>query len=525
LHERYTIDICFRCRGGGAASGEFERDAAAAREGRHGARARAAVALSSAGSAALLGAGIYAAFGVGAWLAIWLGDGRADLAHARLRHGHEMAFGFVAAAIAGFLSTAVPVWTGGEALAGRPLAALVALWCAGRAAFWAAGALPAWLIAAIDGAFLPALAIVLARTLRGSGQYRNYGIVAVVSLLALANAAMHAGALGLVSAEAAGRALRAGIDAVVVLLLVVGGRITPAFTSNALRRWGAADTVRSFAWLDGLAIGAALLLAAADLFAPRSAWSGVLAAIAGLAAAARLFGWRPWAVRADPLLWSLHAGMAWVAVGLLLVAAGDLGAPVPPTAGLHALTAGAMGTTILAVMTRVGLGHTGRSLVLPRRAVASYGSHTPRRCCESLRPSPRVTIRSRCSSLPAWRGPPRSHSSSFSTGRSSRGPAPTACPDERVRHPGALHRPPPPRRDPVGGEALRGRRGCGARGCALRRLTASPAASHPRRGGVAVSELRSSCGRARRRTGRDHARGAPRDRGAAAVARRLARGR
>jgi uncharacterized protein involved in response to NO len=77
-------------------------------------------------------------------------------------------------------------------------------------------------------------------------------------------------------------------------------------------------------------------------------------------------------VRSDPLLWSLHAGSAWVAAGLLLVGASDLGAAVPATAGLHALTAGAMGSTILAVVTRVGLGHTGRPLELPRGVVWSY---------------------------------------------------------------------------------------------------------------------------------------------------------
>jgi uncharacterized protein involved in response to NO len=64
--------------------------------------------------------------------------------------------------------------------------------------------------------------------------------------------------------------------------------------------------------------------------------------------------------------------MVWVAIGLVLVAAGDLGRSVAATAGLHALTAGAMGSMILAVMTRVSLGHTGRLLVLPRGAVGSY---------------------------------------------------------------------------------------------------------------------------------------------------------
>jgi uncharacterized protein involved in response to NO len=85
-----------------------------------------------------------------------------------------------------------------------------------------------------------------------------------------------------------------------------------------------------------------------------------------------MVGWQTLRTLRDPLVSSLHAGMAWVAMGLLLVAAGDLERTVPPTAGLHALTAGAMGSMILAVMTRVSLGHTGRPLVLPRGAVGSY---------------------------------------------------------------------------------------------------------------------------------------------------------
>jgi uncharacterized protein involved in response to NO len=320
-----------------------------------------------------LAAGSYAAVVVPTWLAIWLGAARApSWLTPAWWHGHEMIFGFVAAAISGFLLTAVPVWTSRPALAGRSLAALVALWAAGRVAFLAAGVIPAWLVAAIDVLFLPALAAVLTRTLWGSGQYRNYAIVVVVSVLAFANAAIHGAALGLVSSLAAGRALRLCVDAVVVLMLVVGGRITPSFTANALRRSGSVELVHSYPWLDRLAIGASVLLGASDWLEPRSVWSGACAAIAGLAAGARLFGWRGWSVRADPLLWSLHLGMAWIALGLLLVAAGDLGAGVPATAGLHALTAGAMGTTILAVMTRVGLGHTGRPLVLPARAVAAY---------------------------------------------------------------------------------------------------------------------------------------------------------
>ena len=100
--------------------------------------------------------------------------------------------------------------------------------------------------------------------------------------------------------------------------------------------------------------------------------TGVLGVVAGLLAATRLLGWQSWQTRFDPLLWSLHAATAWVAVGLLLVGVGDLGDPIPATAGLHALTTGAIGGAIVAVATRVGLGHTGRPLELPTGVVWCY---------------------------------------------------------------------------------------------------------------------------------------------------------
>jgi uncharacterized protein involved in response to NO len=282
-----------------------------------------------------------------------------------------MVFGVAAAAIAGFLLTAAPVWVGRAPLVGRPLAALAALWLAGRVAMLAASTLPAWTVAAIDLAFLPALALALARTLWRTGQVRNYGVVALVALLALTNAAIHAQAVGRATPLAAG-ALRFGVDVVIVLVVVIGGRITPSFTANALLRRGIRDAVRSPAWADRLAVAAALALAFADLLAPRSPASGVIACVAGFAVAVRMAHWQTRRTLGDPLLWSLHAGAAWVACGFLLVGVGDLGGPVPMSAGLHALTAGAIGSMLLAVMTRVSLGHTGRPLVLPPGAVGCY---------------------------------------------------------------------------------------------------------------------------------------------------------
>lgn len=319
-----------------------------------------------------LGLSVHAAVAVPGWALVWLGAVPAPAWLAPMWwHGHEMVFGFAAAAIAGFLLTASPVWTGGPALTGRPLAALFALWLSSRLLFAQAGVVsPGWL-AAVDVPFLPAVAIAMARTLWGSGQRRNYAVLGVVGVLALANAAMHAEALGLV-AGVAGRALRFAVDFVVVLLLVIGGRITPAFTRNAFARSGIDRVVRTVPWLDALTIALAVGVALADAILGRGRVAGVLALAAGASAAARLAGWQGLQTRFDPLLWSLHAGMAWIVIGLWLVGASDLGAPVPPSAGLHALTAGAIGSSILAVVTRVSLGHTGRPLVLPRGVVSAY---------------------------------------------------------------------------------------------------------------------------------------------------------
>jgi uncharacterized protein involved in response to NO len=190
--------------------------------------------------------------------------------------------------------------------------------------------------------------------------------VALVAALALANAAVQAEALGLVSGWAS-RALRFAVDGVVVLIVLIGGRITPAFTANALRRAGLPFEVTTRAGLDRLAVAGVALFAVVDLVAPHGAAVRGVAGAAGFAVAARMFGWQTWRTGFDPLVWSLHAGLAWVAVGLLLVAADARG-----TAGLHALTAGAMGAMILAVMTRVGLGHTARPLRLPAGVVGAY---------------------------------------------------------------------------------------------------------------------------------------------------------
>lgn len=306
------------------------------------------------------------------WIAILVGWLRGPLWLVPMWwHGHEMLFGFVAAAIAGFLLTAVPVWTATPAPAGATLAALALLWLAGRVAMMATGFLPSVVPPLIDLAFLPALALTLAPRLFRARRARNYGFVPILLALFAANASMHLPALG-VAGVRADLGVRLAVDLVMLLLVIIGGRIVPTFTANALRRSGVSAEIRPRRWVELGTVPVLLIFTVADLFAPLSATSGLLALVAGALLSVRLAGWQGLRTWRDPLLWSLHLGYLWVPVGLICLGLSNLTEMVPRASGIHAITAGAFGTMILTVMSRVSLGHTGRELVAPRPIHAAY---------------------------------------------------------------------------------------------------------------------------------------------------------
>lgn len=285
-------------------------------------------------------------------------------------HAHEMLFGFVGAAIAGFLLTAVPSWTGSPGFAGRPLIAMVALWLAGRVSMALIDMMPFWLAATLELSLLPLLLALLAPPIVRA-RNRNLPILAVVTLFWLIDAAfMRAVQTGDI-ALAAGAA-RVGVDLVLILVVVIGGRIVPAFTSNALRRAGVDAMPVTRGWLEVIAIGSVALIALSDLFVPGSLITGVLAAIAAAAHAARLSGWRSFRIRGEPILWVLHIAYAWIPLGLALQALWLSGGVDFAAKWQHAITYGAFGTMILAVMTRASLGHTGRPLVVARPIAVAY---------------------------------------------------------------------------------------------------------------------------------------------------------
>lgn len=290
---------------------------------------------------------------------------------ALLWHGHEMVYGYVPAVIAGFFLTAMPNWTGLPAIRGRALAGLVALWLAGRAVVWAGGPLPPSVTAVVDCAFLPVVAGVVAVVLVRGRSTRNVPLVLVLLALAAGNVMVHLEVLGIADTGSLGLLL--GVDATVVLMTVIGGRVIPTFTRNALQANGVPAPVRMRPRLDDAGNLAVIAVMAADVLAPYSAVTGWIAVVAAAINAGRLSGWQGHRTLLQPILWILHAGWLWIVVGLLLKGLAILTGSLSPSTAMHALTAGAIGTLTLGMMSRVALGHTGRSLVAPRPIAVAYG--------------------------------------------------------------------------------------------------------------------------------------------------------
>lgn len=317
--------------------------------------------------------GLYGTVVILAWLAVLFGALPLSPQLSPLQwHAHEMLFGLIPAAIAGFLLTAMCNWTGATPLRGAGLLALVALWLAGRVALWSAAWLPGWLVIAVDLAFLPLLAVYAARVLLLHSHRSSLLLVAMIGLLSVANGLMLLEMFGGIPGLARYGELL-GLNLITLVMVVMAGRITPAFTGNWLRARGLPH--REVARSDGFdrwVLGITALMIPADLMLGMPVLSGLAALAAAILNAIRLFRWAGWQTLSEPLLWILHLGYAWIVLALLLKGLTPVVPGLHASAWIHALGTGAMGTLLLGVMTRVSLGHTGRPLRLPRLGLGIY---------------------------------------------------------------------------------------------------------------------------------------------------------
>lgn len=309
-------------------------------------------------------ASVFSALAVPVWVAQYAGwlPGSAYLQGA-LWHGHEMLFGYTLAVIAGFLLTAVRNWTNRPTPTGGWLAALALLWVAGRVLvltpFGVAAAL-------VNAAFPVAVAVGIGIPLAQSGNRRNYFFVALLALLGAVILAAHLSYLGIL-ARPPQASLQAGLDVVLFVMTVMGGRVIPMFTNNGVP----GTQARRVPWVEKLALASVLVLLCADLLQWPAPWIAWIAAVGALAHGARLALWESWRTLRTPLVWILHAAYAWIVIHLALRALAGAGLVAEPLA-LHALTIGAIGGLTIGMMTRTARGHTGRPLRADGFELACY---------------------------------------------------------------------------------------------------------------------------------------------------------
>ncbi len=310
-------------------------------------------------------AALYAAVALPLWVLVLRGTPMIPAVPLPLWHGHELLFGFTTAVIAGFLLTASENWTGLRPLRGWSLLALLALWLGARIGMLLPGTLPLALVATLDIAFLLGLLAAVARVVLLARNHRNLGFIGVL----LAFAALDAwffGAAARGDVPGASHALFSTTDLIATLIVLVGGRVIPFFTQRRLPHL----PVRRDRLGEWTALPATALAFVVGLIAPAHI-GGVLFVIAGVATLVRMRSWQSLGTLGEPLLAVLHVGYLWVALGLILRGLGLLGL-FPVFAALHALTAGAIGTLTLGMMTRVTRGHTGRELRAGRVMTAAF---------------------------------------------------------------------------------------------------------------------------------------------------------
>jgi uncharacterized protein involved in response to NO len=317
-----------------------------------------------------LGAGIFAFLAMLVWivaLAIGLEIGGTAYG-ATLWHGHEMLFGYSAAALAGFLLTAVPNWTGRLPVSGRPLLLLVLLWVAGRLVMVQPDLLGVWPAALVDVAFLLALAAIVAREIVAGSNWKNLKVLVGVTLLAALNLWCHVAVLFGLDTQLP---LRLATGVYVLLVAIVGGRIIPSFTRNYLSRRGDKRLPAPFGRFDIAAIIARGRARATWSILPDWPPVALLALLAAGLNAVRLWRWRGPRTLDEPLVLVLHLAYAFVPIGLVAMALAALGV-IAIASALHVLTVGVIGLMTLAVMSRATRGHTGRPLTASQTTTASY---------------------------------------------------------------------------------------------------------------------------------------------------------
>ena len=296
-------------------------------------------------------------------------------------HGHEMIYGYALAVVAGFLLTAVKTWTGVMMPHGYKLLAIFGCWLLARLGWIAFGlgvtvaGSGAWLLyaaAVFDLLFLGSMAFVIFRAVLQVKQYKQMGILAKLALLTLGNGLCY---WGIISANMniTKVGVYLGFYLIIGLVLTIGRRVVPFFIERGLsipNAKGVAETVtvRNSKVQDIASLLFFFAFFITDLFYPNKYLLTISALGVAVVNIVRLMGWYHRGIWQKPLLWSLYVAFLGMCVSFILYA-------LQPWLGynhsiaVHGLSIAGVGMMTVAMMARVSLGHTGRSIHTPPRTV------------------------------------------------------------------------------------------------------------------------------------------------------------
>jgi uncharacterized protein involved in response to NO len=318
--------------------------------------------------AGFLLAGSFAVLGMARWLYwMWWPEHWDFTLFPGWWHAHEMVFGFAMPVVAGFLLSAVATWTGIPGTNGWRLQLLFGLWLCARIILWLVPEqLPlAWLAEML---FIGFLMYELTKRVWAVRQWRNMLFPPVLLALALLNSASYWSADDPVLST---RLHYGAVWMVTVLVVIIGGRVIPLFTGNRLGLKIAPLPIG----FDYLAIGSTALIGLITALWPAQQsgpWLVILCMAGGIIHILRLAHWQGWKTLGVPLLWSMH--LSYLCIPLAMFALAVVGGePSASKNVIHLLAIGTIGGMILAMMSRVSLGHTGRPLEVPAYLAIAFG--------------------------------------------------------------------------------------------------------------------------------------------------------
>jgi uncharacterized protein involved in response to NO len=292
-------------------------------------------------------------------------------------HAFLMLFSVPPTFFLGFLFTTFPRWMNGPTVA-RAACIAAPLGLLASTLLWLAGAHAGlgWRLVAVACAFAGLLTalVALLRVLLDAQQVVAHAIVTSaafgVGIVSVAGFGYGVWAADDFALHFAVRAALWGF--LLPVFFAVCHRMVPFFSQNAVPGYVAWRPTWVLAAVVGLAWSRLLLGTAGTL----DALPVVDAALFGLTAACAA-RWTTLRARGNALLWTLYAGFAWLPFAMLLQTIRDasftlVGEWALGRAPIHALGMGYFGGLLVAMVTRVTLGHSGRALRMDGFTLACF---------------------------------------------------------------------------------------------------------------------------------------------------------